>query len=169
VRPVLEKIKEADGVIFASPVHCGFVTGLMTVFIERAAWTLCRPTGEILGLKGCPEPRLTDKARAVATIVSAGGIPPELRSYCDTGTPWLLDMGACIANGSAVGNLYAAALFPRELSGQDWQRTFLIRELTEGQLLEAYQLGVAMVQAIREGRVTPYDPLANLPQPPSEK
>ncbi|MEW6660409.1 MAG: flavodoxin family protein [Thermodesulfobacteriota bacterium] len=165
VRGVLEKIKEADGVIFASPVHCGFVTGLMTVFLQRAAWTLCRPTGELLGLKGCPQPRLTDKTRAVATIVSAGSIPPELRSYCDLGTPWMLDLGTLIANGSAVGDLYAAAFFPRELSGQDWQRAFLLRELTEGQLQEAFQLGVAMAQALKEGRVAPYDPLANLPQP----
>ena len=163
---VLEKIKEADCIIFASPVHCGFVTGRMTVFFERAAWRLCRPTGEILGLKGCPEPRLTDKSRAVATIVSAGSIPAELRSYCDAGTPWMLENGSLMVNGSPIGDLYAAAYFPRELSDQDWQRAFLIRELTTEQLQEAYQLGVEMARAIKEGRVKPYDPLANLPQAP---
>lgn len=163
---VLEKIKEADGLILASPVHNGFVTGLMTVFFERAIWRLCRPTGEILGLKGCPEPRLTEKARAVATIVSAGLVPAELRSYCDSGTPWMLETGALMANGSIVGDLYAAACFPRQLSDQEWPRAYFLRELTNAQLSEAYRLGVKMAQALQEGQVKPFDPLANLPQPP---
>jgi multimeric flavodoxin WrbA len=59
VGEILEKIREADGIIMASPVHCGFVTGLMTAFVERITFRLCRPTGEIMGLRGCPEPRLT--------------------------------------------------------------------------------------------------------------
>jgi len=163
---VLEKIKAADGIIFASPVHLGFVTSLMTVLFGRAVWRLCRPTGELLGLKGCPEPRLTDKARAVATIVSAGMVPAELRSYCDAGTPWMLDNGCLIANGSVVGDLYAAAHFPRELSDQEWSQALFLRELTQEQLSEAYNLGVAMVQALKEGRIKPFDPLAFLPQEP---
>lgn len=163
---VLEKIKEADGLILASPVHNGFVTGLMTVFFERAIWRLCRPTGEILGLKGCPEPRLTDKVRAVASIVSAGLVPPELRSYCDSGTPWMLETGSLMANGSPVGDLYAAAVFPRQPSDQEWPRALFLRELTEEQLGEAYQLGVRLALALKEGQVEAYNPLANLPPAP---
>jgi multimeric flavodoxin WrbA len=163
---LLEKVKEADGIILASPVHNGFVTGLMTVFFERAIWRLCRPTGELLGLKGCPEPRLTDKARALATIVSAGMVPAELRAYCDTGTPWMLETGSLMLNGSILGDLYAAAFFPRELSDQDWPRAYFLRELTEEQLLEAFQLGVEMVRAIKENRIKPYDPQAALPSNP---
>jgi multimeric flavodoxin WrbA len=161
---VLEKIKDADGIFLASPVHNGFVTGLMTVFFERAIWRLCRPTGEIMGLKGCPEPRLTDKVRAVATIVSAGLVPQELRSYCDSGTPWMLETGSLMINGSPVGDLYAAAFFPRQLSDQEWPRAYFLRELTEEQLGEAYQLGVRLAMALKEGRVKAYDPLANLSQ-----
>ena len=72
---ILEKIKEADGVLLGSPVHMGFVAGLMNVFMERACFRLSRPTGEILGIKGCPEPRLTNKPRASASIVTAGMVP----------------------------------------------------------------------------------------------
>ncbi|MEW5913674.1 MAG: flavodoxin family protein [Thermodesulfobacteriota bacterium] len=163
VRGVLEKIKQADGLILASPVHSGFVTGLMTTFIERATFTMLRPTGQMLGMQGCPAPRLTDKARAVATIVSAGMIPPELRQYCDLGTPWLLEAGALIANGTPVGNMYACGLFPRPLQDEEWSRAFLLRELTPEQLQEAYGLGVKMAEALRDGLVKPYDPMAFLP------
>jgi multimeric flavodoxin WrbA len=162
-RGVLEKIKQADGVILASPVHSGFVTGLMTAFIERACFTMVRPTGRMLGMQGCPEPRLIDKARAVATIVSAGMIPPELRQYCDLGTPWLLEAAALIANGSPVGDMYACGLFPRQLKNEEWSKAFLLRELTAGQLQEAFDLGVKMATAIRDGQVKPYDPAAFLP------
>ena len=160
VRGVLEKIRDADGVIFASPVHNGFVTGLMTAFMERATWTTLRPTGELMGLKGCPEPRLTDKARAVATLVSAGMMPAELRQYCDTGSPWLMEAGVMICNGSPVGDMYAGAVFPRELSDDEWQRAYFFRELSEAQEREAFELGKTMAQAIASGQVGPYDPMA---------
>jgi multimeric flavodoxin WrbA len=153
---ILEKIQAADGVIFASPVHIGFVTGLMTVFFERIAWRLARSTGEFMGIKGLPEPRLIDKARAVATIVSAGTVPQEMRAYCDVGTPWLLENGALYVNGSPVGDLYAGACFPRPLSHDEQRRALLFRELTADQLEQAYQLGAAMAQAIKAGRVKPY-------------
>ena len=75
VDDILEKVREADGILLTSPVHNGFVTGLMTVFFERIVWRPCRPTGTIFGLEGLPENRRRDKVRALATIVSAGGIP----------------------------------------------------------------------------------------------
>ncbi len=157
VGEILEKIREADGIILASPVHCGFVTGLMTAFIERIVFRLCRPTGEIMGIKGCPEPRLTDKARALATIVSAGGVPPELREYCDLGTPWLKD-AAMFFNGECIADMYAGAVFTKELEGEEWSRMYFFRELTEGQLQEAFDLGVKMAEAIRSNTVRPYSP-----------
>ena len=43
VGDILEKIREADGIILAPPVHCGFVTGLMTAFMERIVFRLCVP------------------------------------------------------------------------------------------------------------------------------
>ncbi len=157
VGEILEKIRDADGVIMASPVHCGFVTGLMMAFTERIAFRLCRPTGEFMGLKGCPEPRLTAKARAVATIVSAGGVPIELREYCDLGTPWMKE-SAVFFNGECIGDIYAGAVFTKELQGEEWSKSFLFRELTEEQLQEAYNLGVKMAETIKDKRVRPYDP-----------
>lgn len=157
VGEILEKIREADGIILASPVHCGFVTGLMTAFMERIAFRLCRPTGEFMGLKGLPEPRLTGKARAVSTIVSAGRIPTELRAYCDLATPWLKD-AAMFFNGECIGDIYAGAVFTKELQDEEWSRSFLFRELTEEQLQEAYNLGLKMAEAIKNKALRPYDP-----------
>lgn len=154
---ILEKIRDADGIIMASPVHCGFVTGLMTAFVERIAFRLCRPTGEFMGLKGCPEPRLTGKARAVATIVSSGGMPIELREYCDIGTPWLKDTGVFF-NGECLGDIYAGAVFTKKLQDEEWSKSFLFRELTEEQLQEAFDLGVKMAEAIKSEKVRPYNP-----------
>ena len=157
VREILEKIRDADGLLLCSPVHNGFVTGLMVSFIERASWTLVKPTGELLGLKGCPEPRLTDKARALATLVSAGGAPPELRQYCDTGSPWLQEMGRLLFNSECIGDMYAAAFFKKELQDEEWSRSYLFRELTAEQFQEAYELGVSLAQAVKSEAIRPYD------------
>lgn len=151
VRPILEKIKAADGVLFASPVHCGFVSGLMMTFMERAVWPLCRPEGETMGLGGIPLPRLTDKARVAASIVSAGCVPPEARQYCDTGTPWLRELSSLICNGPFVGDMYAAAVFRRPLTPAEQRNAYFLRELTPEQLYEARTLGEKMVQAIAAG------------------
>ena len=156
VRSVLEKIRAADGVIFASPLHNGFVTGLMNVFMERCTWTLCKPTAEMLGLKGCPEPRLTSKPRAVATIISAGMMPAELRQYCDTGTHWLMEAAALICNAMPGQDMYAAAFFPKELSDEEWRQAYFHRELTDQQFAQAHDLGANMAKAIAAGEVPPY-------------
>jgi len=169
VRGILEEIRDADGVFFTSPVHCGFVTGLMNAFIERTVWTLLRPTGEIMGIKGCPEPRLVGKARAIATIVSAGGLPPEMRPYCDTGSPWLQELASGLCNGECIGDVYAGAIFTKELEGEEWSKAYLYRELTDGQLQEAYDLGAKMARVLKEGKVRPFDPTQwDGPRPPAE-
>ena len=137
---ILEKIKASDGVLLGSPVHMGFVTGLMYVFMERTCFRLARPTGELLGLKGCPDPRLTNKPRALASIVTAGAVPEELRQYCDAGTEWLKDNVPMLFNGEFVIDQYAAAFFPKELNDDEWARAFFLRKLTEAQLEEAFEL-----------------------------
>ena len=159
VTGLLEKVKGADGVIFASPLHSGFINGRMTAFMERAVFRLCTPTGEMMGLKGCPMPRLTDKARAAACIINAGMIPPEARQYCDLATPWLKEGMGMMVNGPVIQDMYAAAIFDQPLSDEDASRGFLLRKLKDEQLEEAYQLGVNLAQAIKDG-LTPYDPNA---------
>ena len=156
VTGILEKIRDSDGVIFASPIHCGFVSALMVAFVERAVWRLCRPTGKALGFDGCPDPRTPGRVRAVATIVSAGGIPPKLRKFCDTATPWLKDTAGTIANGIPVGDMYAGAIFTKEPVGADWQNLYFLRKLTDEQLKEARALGIKMVSAIKKGDIRPY-------------
>ena len=155
---ILEKIKEADGVLLGSPVHMGFVTGLMYVFMERACFRLSRPTGEILGLKGCPEPRLTDKPRASASIVTAGMVPEELRPYCDSGTVWFKSNVPMLFNGEFVIDQYAAAFFPKEINDDEWSKALFLRKLTEAQLQEAFELGKTLASRISEGKVHPFDP-----------
>ena len=155
---ILEKIKAADGVILGSPVHMGFVTGLMWVFMERACFRLARPTGELLGLKGCPQPRLTDKARASASIVTAGAIPEELRQYCDTGTAWLKSNVPMLFNGEFVIDQYAAAFFPKELKDDEWSKAFFLRKLTDAQHQEAFELGKTLASRISAGSMRAYDP-----------
>lgn len=159
---ILEKIKEADGVLLGSPVHMGFVTGLMFVFMERAVFRIARPTGEIFGLKGCPEPRLTDKPRASASIVTAGWVPEEMRQYCDDGTQWLKGNVPMIFNGEFVIDQYAAAYFPKELTNDEWQRAFFLRKLTESQHQEAFELGKTLAVRISEGKVRAFDPAMDM-------
>lgn len=157
VRPILEKIRDADGIILASPVHSGFVTGLMVSFLERASWTLLRPTGELLGLKGVPEPRLTRKARGFAIILSAGFMPTELRQYCDMGTAFLSDWGSLAFNGELVGDLYAGAFFSKDLGDEEWSKAYFFRQLTQNQLQQAFELGAKLVRAVTSGEIRAYD------------
>jgi multimeric flavodoxin WrbA len=157
VRPILEKIRDADGIILASPVHNGFITGLMVSFLERASWTLLRPTGELLGLKGVPEPRLTGKARGITVILSAGLIPTELRQCCDTGTPFLIEWASLAFNGELVGDLYAGAFFTKSLTDEEWSKAYFFRQLTENQLQQAFELGAQLAGAVRSGDIRPYD------------
>ena len=156
---ILEKIQEADGIILSSPVHNGFLTGIMTVFFERLTFRLCKATGHILNVRGCPEPR-RQKVRAMAVIVSAGGMPPQVgRKYCNEGTPFIKDNLGMALNAASVGEMYAGALYPHKLSVSDWTRAFLLRELTDEQLEEAYRLGLKLGETLRDGKAKPYDPL----------
>ncbi len=157
VAEILEKIKDADGIVMATPIHSGFTTGLMTSFAERAVWTLCKPTGSFFDLKGCPEPRLTDKPRGSIIIASAGGIPDELRTYCDLATPWLKDLCQLLFNGEVVGDLYAGAHYPRPVADDEWPRAYTIRALTDTQLEQAYALGAELAYKLASGQVLPYD------------
>ena len=154
---LLEKLYQSDGVILASPVHSGFVNGLLTTFLERAVWTMCKPTGELMGLKGCPEPRDPARARASASIMNAGGVPPEMRRYCDLGTPWLWENCQLMFNGPFVGDVYAGALFDPRPRGEEWAKAYTFKRLSREQLAEAFALGKAVAAAIQAG-LKPFDP-----------
>ncbi|MBI5502315.1 MAG: flavodoxin family protein [Deltaproteobacteria bacterium] len=155
VTGILRKMLDADGLIFASPVHNGFLTGLMTAFYERAVWRVCKPTGELAGLKGVPAPRST-KVRAIATIASAGGMPEKLAKLCNDGTKFIRENMPMSFNGHYVGEIYAGAdLVRMPASDQDWQRLYFLRRVSDRQLRMAYDLGVKMGQTLNRGRLKP--------------
>jgi multimeric flavodoxin WrbA len=159
---ILQKIMDADGIILSSPVHNGFITGLMTVFFERIAWRLCRPTGKVLTVRGLPEPR-SRKIRALATIVSAGGMPTKQgEKYCNDGTPFMKQNGCLIFNADWVGGMYAGAEFSKKLQAEDWHSAYLFRELSTEQLKEARNIGIKISEMIKADRLQPIHPLGRL-------
>jgi multimeric flavodoxin WrbA len=156
---ILQKIGHADGIILASPVHNGFITGLMTVFFERIAWRLCRSTGRILNLRGLPEPR-SQRKRAVATIVSAGAMPTKQgKKYCNQGTPFMKENGCLIFNADWVGAMYAGGEFSKKLQPDDWCKAYFYKTVSIEQLKEARDLGIKMARMIKAGRLKPLHPL----------
>ena len=162
VGDILKKIFGADGIILTSPVHNGFITGLMTVLFERMAWRLCRPTGRFLTFRGAPEPR-TQKVRALATIVSAGSMPTNLgKKYCNDGTPFMKENGCLILNADWVGAMYAGGEFSKELESSDWQKAYLFKKLSEDQIQEARGLGIKIARTIQAGRLRPLHPFGRL-------
>ena len=151
---ILGKLRDADGAIFASPVHNGFVTGLMVVMLERMAWRVIRPTGSFLGGMGM-ESRLNSKTRAVASIATAGGMPPKLRKYCDDGTPWLKGNLPLMLHAQWTGEMYAGAVLERlPETPEDWSKLYFLRKLSDGQLEEARALGAIMAGEIGKGELT---------------
>jgi multimeric flavodoxin WrbA len=159
---MLHKTMDADGVILSSAVHNGFVTGLMTVFFERMAWRVCRPTGRLFVLRGLPQPR-SNKTRALATIVSAGGMPTRLgKMFCNDGTPFMRQNGCYYLNADWVGGVYAGAKFSKELRGEDWCKAYLYKVVTEEQLKEARELGIKMGAMIKADKLKPVHPFGRI-------
>ncbi|WP_291322163.1 flavodoxin family protein [Desulfonatronospira sp.] len=152
---IISRIVESEGVLFASPVHNGFVTGLMTVFLERLVWRVCRSSSPVINCMGL-ESRVNDKVRALGSIVSAGGMPERLRKFCDGGTPWLKDNATLMLHGHWIGDIYAGAeLEHLPQSDQDWKRLYFLRRLSKDQQKRAHKLGVSMVKAIKSGGLKP--------------
>jgi len=162
VGELLKQIVDADGIILASPVHNGFITGLMTVFFERIVWRICRPTGRLLTIRGLPEPR-SQKVRALATIVSAGSMPTKQgKKYCNDGTPFMKQNGCLIFNADWAGALYAGGEFSKRMQAEDWKKAYLFKELSTEQLMEARTIGIRMAELIKSGKLRPLHPLGRM-------
>ncbi len=152
---LIARIEKADGILFASPVHNGFVTGLMTIFWERLSWRVLRPSEPILECMSMKS-RLTHKVRAIASIASAGGMPTRLRKFCDDGTPWLKSNAPLELHGQWIGGLYAGAELERKpQTAQDWKRIYHLRKVSDRQRKDARALGIKMVEAIEDGGLQP--------------
>jgi len=107
--PLLDDLARCDALIFATPVHMGHVTSLAMAFLERICWTFAKPTGRVLTVSGCPEPR-TAKKRTAAVIVVSGVVPPLLRRFCDEATGLVRRTLKDSLNCRTVDSLYAGAV-----------------------------------------------------------
>ena len=100
------ELLNSDVLIFGTPVHMGFATGLMTTFLERICWVFAKPEKSYLNIKGCPLPRSSKKRESV-TIVTSGTIPPIYRKFCDQAAPLIKQTIKDSLNAKTIGDLYA--------------------------------------------------------------
>jgi FMN-dependent NADH-azoreductase len=113
IRDDMDHIKEdvlnSDLLIFGTPVHMGYATGVMMTFLERICWIFAKPERTVLTIKGCPLPR-SDKKRRAIIIVTSGIIPPIYRKLCDWATDQIKGVIEDSLNGKIVGDIYAGDL-----------------------------------------------------------
>jgi len=107
MREILPIMREADAYILGVPIFEGTVNALTKTFLERICWTLARPGR--WPVKGCPEPRTSDRKRAIA-ILSSGIIVPLLRMFCDDATKLIKSTIGDSLNAKLVGALYAGGV-----------------------------------------------------------
>lgn len=134
---ILEKIREADGYILASQVSSGHVNAIFKTFFERSVYTAGKSTGSMLGVKGVPEARLTDKKRYAVTLVTAGSVPSWLRMFNNIATKQLAEISRLGFNAKVIGKLYAGALTYKGLGEKDKST--------------AYELGKFLAEKINRG------------------
>ena len=99
-------ILASDLLIFGTPLHMGYVTSLMMIFLERICWTFARPEGRFLTVNACPIPR-SDRTRRSVIILTNGIIPPVYRKLCDDASPLIRVTAKDSLNARTVGDLYA--------------------------------------------------------------
>lgn len=107
-----EELVKADALIMATPVHSGYVTAVMSTFLERVTWTFAKPERKILTVDGCPKPR-SDKKRKAIIIVTSGIVPPLYRKLCDWATLHIKEVIRDSFNAKTVGDMYAGAIEQR--------------------------------------------------------
>ena len=101
-----KEILNSDCLIFGTPVHMGYATGIMMTFMERICWTFAKPKGKILTISGCPTPRSNKKRKAIV-IITSGIIPPIYRRFCDNATPLIKQTIKDSLNAKTIGDMYA--------------------------------------------------------------
>lgn len=121
---ILEKIKEAEGLILACPTSGDYPNSLMKTFIERTTWTLGRPTRNILWVKGCPESRISKKQRHAIVLTTAGVVPTWSRMFCNGSIREMCSHARGIFNANIVGKLYAGAIITHGLLERDKRRAY---------------------------------------------
>jgi multimeric flavodoxin WrbA len=99
-------VLNSDALIFGTPVHMGYATGLMMCFLERVCWTFAKPEKSYLIIRGCPVPR-SDKKRKSITIVTSGIVPPMFKRFCNQAAPLIRGVIKDSLNAKTVGEIYA--------------------------------------------------------------
>ncbi len=113
---IYEDIHNSDTLIFGTPVHMGYATGLMMTFLERICWTFAKPEKSYLTVHGCPMPR-SDRKRKSITIVTSGTVPPLYRRFCDQASPLIKGVIKDSLNAKTVGDMYAGDIEHRGVDG----------------------------------------------------
>ena len=121
---ILEKVREADGFVLASPMSSGHANAYMKTFIERCTWTIGRPTARALWIKGCPETRLTDKQRYAVTVTTTGVVPAWSKMLCNGSNREMVELAKCQLNAKVVGKMYVGSLCNRGLDENDTKSAF---------------------------------------------
>ena len=103
---IYDELLETDALILGTPVHSGYPTALMMMFLERISWTFAKPEKRYLTVYGCPLPR-SDKKRKSIIIVTSGIVPPLYRRFCDWATTCIKDIVRDSLNAKTVGDMYA--------------------------------------------------------------
>jgi len=101
-----QDILNADALIMGTPVHMGYATALMMIFLERICWTFAKPEKSYFLVKGCPAPR-SDKKRKAVIIAVSGMIPARYKKLCNWATPQIKGVIKDSLNAKTVGGLYA--------------------------------------------------------------
>ena len=107
-----EDLLASDLLIFGTPVHMGFATGIMTTFMERICWVFAKPEKSYIVVNGCPMPR-SEKKRKSIILVTSGIVSPYLRRFCDEATPLIKGVSRDSLNSKTVGDLYAGNIWKR--------------------------------------------------------
>lgn len=128
---IYQDVHESDVLIFGTPVHMGYATGIMMTFLERICWTFAKPEGKVLTITRCPIPR-SGKKRKTAIIVTSGIIPPVYRRFCDDATKQISGVAKDSLNAKTVGSLYAGDIEGRGVGYYADKATRLGMKLVSG-------------------------------------
>lgn len=136
-RSILEKITEADGLVLASSINMGSVTALMKTFLERSCWTLAKPTGRFLWLKGIPQPRNIPKGKRAVIITSAGVAPWYFKLLFSYSEYQMVGAAQTLFCADVIGTMFVGAIQNRALSHKEFEKAFSL-----GQTLTAKKLPI---------------------------
>jgi len=125
VEPILQNMRQADAVIFASPVHCFNVSALMKTLFDLLVFQMHRPS-------------FFGKPAAVVTSAAGAGQGPVLKYMKKTVSNWGFEVAAKLGTHSGLFN--DSRYQPKLKQAADKVAKQLLHSITSG---ERRQPGVA--------------------------